>query len=80
MTCNIGPLLSQYVQEQEESSRLSFLLVSRNLPASFLTVCFNSGTGECVAGYIPHALHHKLEHSSHPFKEEFIVFLMELLH
>ena len=73
-TCNIGPLdppLPQYVQEQQESSRLPFLLVSRNLPTSFLTVCFNSGRGECVAGYILHALRHKLEHSSHPFKEEF---------
>ena len=85
-TCNIGPLdplLPQYVQEHtiKEFIKVAFPTSeqkSTSQPSHSILTVEEENALRYVAGYIPRALRHKLEHSSHPFKEEFIVFLMEL--
>ena len=86
-TCNIGPLdplLPQYMQKHtiKEFMKVAFPTseqksTSQSSHTVVLAVAEENAL-RYVPGYIPRALRHKLEHSSHPFKEEFIVFLTEL--
>ena len=83
-TCSPHPILYQYISDQMLKE-----LIRERFPAVQppVTIRQESLTYEekklknaiyYVAGYIPRALHSKLEHSSHPLKEELILCLLDL--
>ena len=80
-TCSPHPILYQYITDQmlKELIRERFPAVQPPVAIRQESLTYEEKNAiYYAAGYIPRALHSKLERSSHPLKEELILCLLDL--